>query len=217
MSTKSDWGVYYRDKKISIPSFLGNLYSHKELFDLMMGLEPKRILEVGSGSGSMCTFLSWFGYDVVSIDNDKQVLADSEFLTKKWNGSCKYMYAEAFSLSKTFKNREFDIAFSQGFFEHFSNVDIEKLIDEQLLVAKNVVFSVPSYYYRRLDFGNERLMLEDDWRKILSKYNIVSISLYHNKLRGIKSLIIDVFTQPWRLFPWQQPEHLLVNLTSKND
>lgn len=215
MNNQFDWGEYYRNKKLSISSFLNNLNSHKEMFDLIFSLNPKKIIEVGSGSGSMCIFLSWFGFDVLSVDNDQKVLDDASELTKRWHGSSRYAYADAFSLSKSFKSKEFDLAFSQGFFEHFNNEQIEKLVDEQLTIATNVIFSVPSYYYRRLDFGNERLMLEKDWRVILAKYNIVSITMYHNKLRGVKALLLDLFTGPWRLYPWKQPEHLLIHLTSK--
>lgn len=212
MNKEQNWGDFYTKRKINIGRFLNNLASHKELFESILKDSPRKILEVGSGSGAMCTFLSWLGLDVVSIDNDNKVLVDSENFTKSWNGKCEYKFADAFNLHSYFGVDEFDISFSQGFFEHYSDEQIVHLIDEQLIVSKTVLFSVPSYYYRRLDFGNERLMREDDWRGILSKYKNISIKYYHPKLRGIKVLIMDLVTQPWRLFPWVQPEHLLIEI-----
>lgn len=197
----SNWGAYYTQKKVSVGSFLRNLSGHQELFEAIIAAEPKKIIEVGSGSGAMCTFLSWLGYDVLSVDNDEKVLSDAAAFTKKWNGRCRYAAADAFSLSKDIQEKDFDVAFSQGFFEHFSDEQIRQLIDEQLAVASRVIFSVPSYYYRTRDFGNERLMYVNEWASILSKYSVVSILPYHPKLRGIKSLMADLFTKPWQLFP----------------
>ncbi len=211
----SDWGEYYSQRGVSVGRMLGNLAAHRELFEAILALKPKKILEVGSGSGSMCTFLSWLGYDVLSVDNDKRVLADAAEFTKKLNGRCRYAYADAFVLSDALHGEKFDIAFSQGFFEHFSDVQIEKLVDEQLKVAEHVVFSMPSYYYPHLDFGNERLMRLEQWRSILAKYNILSLVSYSPRLRGIKGLLVDLFTRPWKFLPWRQRAHLLVVLTAK--
>lgn len=212
MATK-DWGTFYTKKEITLSRVLDNLASHKELFERIIISNPSKILEVGSGSGSMPTFLSWLGYDVTSIDNDRQVLTNADIFTKKWNGRCSYKYADAFTLTKSFKPNTFDVAFSQGTLEHFSDEQIKLLIDQQLSIARRVIFSVPSYYYRRLDYGNERLMTERQWRAILNKYQIVFLVLYAPKQRGIKSLLQDFFTQPWRLLPWRQPVQLLVEVT----
>ncbi len=79
------------------------------------------------------------------------------------NRSCSYAFADAFRLSETFRRDEFEVTFSQRFFEHFSDEDIGKLIREQLTVSPIVIFSVPSKWYGVRDFGNERLMTAGEW------------------------------------------------------
>ncbi len=207
----TEWGEYYKNK-VSISRFLGNLSSHKELFEMILAdSTPKKILEIGSGSGSMSTFLSWLGNDVLSIDNDQQVLEHARQFTQKMNGSCRYKIADAFSLKQDL-GEEFDVVFSQGFFEHFSDKEINKLLDQQLLVSHRVVFSVPSYYYGVHDYGNERLLLTEGWRHILTKYNVVSITPYHLRLRGVRGLAHDLITAPWRFLPWRQYSQILVEV-----
>lgn len=113
----NEWGEYYKNE-VSLGRFLGNLASHKELFETVTAGSPEKILEVGSGSGSMGIFLSWLGYDVVSVDNDARVLESAERFTKKMNGVCRYKQANAFSLEKDLQER-FDVVFSQGFLSIF--------------------------------------------------------------------------------------------------
>ena len=188
-----------------------SLAGHAPLFDGIIECEPRRILEVGSGTGIMPTFLSWLGYDLSSVDNDREVLAQAEKLTDKLHGKCSYAYGDAFDLLAVFPKDSFDAVFSQGFFEHFSDDQIRALIRQQLAVSRTVIFSVPSRYYRVLDFGNERLLSERDWRMILKPFSVRYVTGYHPRLRGIKSLVRDSI-RPWRLMPWRQPEHWLIRI-----
>lgn len=66
---------------------------------------------------------------------------------------------------------------------------MHKLIDEQLRVAKKVVFSVPSKFYRIRDFGNERLLMIKKWGNILKNYEIEAmIPYYYRRLK--KNLLL---------------------------
>ena len=114
----------------------------------------------------MGILLSHLGYKVTSIDNDREILASVKENNKKFNGRLNLKYADAFKLP--FTKEEFDVTISQGFFEHFSNRDIKKLIDEQLRVSrKAVIISIPNNNYPEKDFGNERLMTKDYWKGLL--------------------------------------------------
>ena len=84
--------------------------------------------------------------------------------------------ADAFNLP--FDDDSFDVCFSQGFLEHFSDDDIRKLLREQLRVSRKVLFSVPSFWYPRQDFGDERLMKKEDWLRILSEFKLEKASYY---------------------------------------
>jgi len=158
---KKSWGHFY-NKEITLKEFLGNFYT-AELFDEIIKLKPKKIVEVGSGTGVMSILLSHLGYDVISIDNDKNVLELAKLNNAKFNGNVKFEFGDAFKTK--YKNKEFDVAYSQGFYEHFKNKDIKKLLDEQLRISKYVVISVPNKYYPECDYGNERLISTTDWVK----------------------------------------------------
>lgn len=172
------WGKYY-NKIPTLKEYLGNLLTHAEFLEEIIKENPKRILEVGIGTGGMSIFLSHLGYEVIGIDNDRNVLKNAKKLNKKLNGNAKFLYCDAFKLDKKFPKNFFDVVFSQGFFEHFGNEEIKELLNKQLKLAKKaVIFSVPSKYYGQKDFGNERLMSVKEWRKILKKFPIKSIFEY---------------------------------------
>ncbi|GAI49981.1 unnamed protein product, partial [marine sediment metagenome] len=64
------------------------------------------------------------------------------------------------------------------FFEHFDDANIGKLLREQLRVARMVIFSVPTLWYPRRDFGNERLMEKEDWLRILAGFKVEKAVYY---------------------------------------
>jgi len=126
---------------------------------------------------------------VISVDNDREVLKYAEKNCKGLSGAAEFREEDAFKMS--FNDNSFDVAFSQGFFEHFSDDDIRTLLKEQLRVAKKVVFSVPTAYYRNRDFGNERLLSIKKWRDILKGFNVVN-DIEYLYLRRKKNFLIKL-------------------------
>lgn len=167
------WNEYYKNAYFPLSEYLGNLSAHAPFINEIIKEKPNKILEVGIGTGSMSIFLSHLGYNVIGIDNDKTVLNRARNLNKLLNGNAKFMYCDAFKINKFFKENEFDIVFSQGFFEHFSDFQIIDLLNKQLKVAhRAIIFSVPTKYYGKKDFGNERLLTLAQWKKILNEFQI---------------------------------------------
>jgi len=74
--------------------------------------------------------------------------------------------AEALSCKINF----FDLVFSHGVLEHFSDEEIVTLLNIQLKISKNLIFSVPSNYLSDKDryFGNERFMSMKKWKEIIN-------------------------------------------------
>lgn len=151
---------------------LGNLKIHSKFIQAIIGLEPEKLLEVGTGTGGMSVFLSHIGYEVTSIDNDDKVLRGARELSNSLNSKVEFVKCDAFELDKEFGEEEFDIVFSQGFFEHFDDTEIKRLLNQQLLVGDIVVFSVPSENYPYREIGNERLLSIVEWKKILKDYDV---------------------------------------------
>ena len=172
------WNKYYQ-APLYLEGLLSNLYGQKEFLVAIVGTKDRKILEAGVGSGAMSTFFSWLGFDVTGVDIDPEVVTKAKIESGRFNGSAKFEVADTFHLP--YPNQSFDLVFHQGLLEHFSDEDIHKILNEQLRVAKQVVFSVPNYRYARRDFGNERLMTKAQWEKILHPYWVTTSCYYSLK------------------------------------
>lgn len=173
------WNEYYK-KEFGVRDLFGNLYGQKEFADELAHQScDSKFLEVGSGSGTFAIFLSWLGFKVVSIDLDAKVLEGARTNAQKFNAQVSFQVADTFKLP--FVDNSFDVIFHQGLLEHFKDDDIRRMLDEQLRVAKRVIFSVPNNFYPRKDFGDERLMTKLAWENILNKYKIIKSQNYSLK------------------------------------
>lgn len=171
------WGHFY-SQEINIDYFIKNIFFHLPLFKSIYQQNPTRILEIGSGTATMSIFLSYLGLQVTSLENDKKVLKEAKKLVKKFKGRVNFILGDAFRLP--FEDKSFDVVFHQGLLEHFKNEDIFKLLNEHLRVGQIVVFSVPNNYYPQRDFGNERLLSQKYWEKLLSgRYRFLESRSYH--------------------------------------
>lgn len=173
-----NWNEYYQNP-LTITGLLSNLYGQKEFISTIVEISPKSIIEIGTGSGGMSIFLSWLGFSVEGVDIDPKVVAKATAEAQRLNSSAKFIVADAFHLPHP--DGSFDLAFHQGLLEHFTDQEIYQLLDEQLRVARRVVFSVPNSYYPRRDYGNERLMTKAQWESILSRYQVSLSQNYSRK------------------------------------
>ena len=173
-----DWKQYYKQRPVSPDRFINDIWDHKPfLVEITStGRKSKEILEVGSGSGALSVFLSHLGYKVISVDNDEGVLNIAKKNSAYLNGKVTFQKADAYNLP--FNNDSFDLCFSQGFFEHFQDEHIRKLLKEQLRVAKVIIFSIPTFWYPKQDFGDERLMKKEECLEILSPFNLEKAVYY---------------------------------------
>ncbi len=151
---------------------------HRDFFSSILSEKPKKILEAGCGSAIFSIYLSKQGFDCTAVDNDPEILKIAEKNDRDLKGKVQFVLGDIKQLP--FKNHSFDLSFSQGVLEHFSNDEIELILDEQLRVAKTVLFSVPHFFYHAKDFGNERLLFEWQWKRILRKYQITDSRCYYH-------------------------------------
>lgn len=173
----NQWGYFY-SKSYDLDYLIQNTACHREMFDLIFEENPKKVLEVGIGTGSMSIFLSYLGFDVTALDNDKQVLSKAKKLANKLNGKVKFLLGDAFKIP--FKDNSFDVVFHQGLLEHFSDEEIYHLLDEQLRIGRIVILSVPNNLYKQKDFGNERLLSNEYWDNLLkSRYALLNSFSYN--------------------------------------
>lgn len=173
-----NWEKYYRERPVSLERLINDTWEHKSfLVEITStGRKNKEILEVGSGSGALSIFLSHLGSKIVSVDNDEGVLNIAKKNSAYLNGKVTFQKADAYNLP--FNNDSFDLCFSQGFFEHFQGEHIRKLLKEQLRVARVIIFSVPTFWYPKHDFGDERLKKKEEWLEFLSPFNVEKAVYY---------------------------------------
>ena len=63
--------------------------------------------------------------------------------------------------------------------EHLSDEWIRQVAAEALRVGKVFIFSVPSRHYKHRDFGDERLLPEDHWKKLMMGVGKFEIKPYY--------------------------------------
>ena len=188
IKASSQWSDIY-SKPADTEHYLDNVNIHSEFTNEILKQKPKTVLEVGCGSATLSVFLSRHGCSVTSIDNDNTVLNLAKDSATKLKGKVVFREANAFNLP--FKDKEFDIAFSQGLLEHFSDKEITLLLKEQLRVSKTVFFSVPNIFYNYTDFGDERLMTKKRWEKIIAAFDI-KVSKNYYKIVAKRNFLIPL-------------------------
>lgn len=182
---ETGWANFYR-KDVTEEDLRGNIDHHDffvrkiEEMALKESEGAPSLLEVGIGTATMSIYFSRKLFNVVGIDNDPAIIAKAIRTNKSLGGYATFICIDATLLADYFQPGIFDIAFSQGTLEHFDNKTLGLTLKSQLSVAKHVVFSVPSTYWPQRDFGNERRMTVEEWRRILEAqgFKIAEISYY---------------------------------------
>jgi len=130
--------------------------------------EGGKILEAGSGSSSNSIYLANKGYDVTSIDNDSKMLSIAKNLSKAFNNKPIFIKKDI-----TQFEGKYSVVFSHGVLEHFDDEEIVKLINNELLIGKYVVISIPSDFFipKQAITGDERFLSSAKWKDLISKSN----------------------------------------------
>jgi glycosyltransferase involved in cell wall biosynthesis/GT2 family glycosyltransferase len=212
--TEKEWGEFYEKSKVTpkLAQFSAN--AHKELFWTIEGFYPDKIIEAGCGPATMSAFLSLPDHkvgevaitnhkikEIVAMDNDEGVLKVAAENLKEF-GECRLLNDDAFTSTE-----KADVVFAQGMLEHWDDDKMRELITNQLKQAEIVVHSMPNNNYRKHDFGNERLLTDEQLYRIFEGFDLtiyrywfeddvkkMSILVFKNvKNRPKTSIIMPVF------------------------
>lgn len=84
---------------------------------------------------------------------------------------CKYKQGDILNLQ--YKNNTFDVSYSNGVLEHFSDEEIIETLKQQMNISKYVIFRIPSTYFNMNEkmLGNERGLTLDEWKNLIHKAN----------------------------------------------
>ena len=154
-----------------------------------------RILEAGCGTAALSTHLSLRGFDVTALDRDDAMLGLARSLTVSGARTPNFITGDLFSLD--FPKDYFNVSFSHGTLEHFPDHEIILAVNQQLAVAKTVIVSIPSSFYKEKDrmYGDERFLSKKEWIKILAQTRgriIFALDYsFPNILNRLDNLIFD--------------------------
>lgn len=142
-----------------------------------------KVIETGCGTGLMAGYLQKQGLDVTALDLNHKVLSYAEEIASgsKIIQPCKYKQGDILDLP--FKRNTFDVSYSNGVLEHFSDNEIIKTLEQQMNISKYVIFGIPSTYFNMNEkmLGNERSLTLDEWKNLISRANgkIVEQTSFH--------------------------------------
>jgi len=157
-----DWKGYWKSKSVRrrIIEFFREHYFSKIFCGLIEDYANHNknalILEAGCGSGKYLRILEKKGYRCFGIDNCKESVAEAK---KKCRN---IILGDIFKLHNYFKDKQFDIVFSQGVMEHFNEKETEIIYNDMARIGRRVIVFVPSNLsvFRLYDF------CKDDKNKI---------------------------------------------------
>lgn len=194
----TSWSVFY-DRDIGESDLQSIITYHREFVTQIEEYASKsakdkvpKLLEIGLGTASFSIYFSRLSYYNIGIDNDHDIIGRSIETNRKLGGFARFIMMDAFDLDM-FKDKYFDLAFSQGTMEHFDNKSAIELLSKQLKVARYVVFSVPSINYEYREYGNERKMRTEDWERLLTGagFKIEYLGYYQDN-KQISCIISDM-------------------------
>ena len=175
----SHWREIYQNdvnkKGGNLPYILGKIKKKKKLINLIKKYSNKKIIECGSGTSVVSIYLASLGYEATAIDIEDDVITLSKRLAKDYYAlkdckpKLKFVKKSIFKLS--YPKNTFDVAFSNGVLEHFSDGEIVEIIKQQLFVAKTTIIGIPTKYFspKEAKYGNERVLELSYWRNLIKK------------------------------------------------
>ena len=86
----------------------------------------------------MSTYLASIGFDSLAIDIDKDILNLSKKIAKEYGAKNKPKFKIDSILDLKYKKNEFDVSFSNGVLEHFTDKEILETLKKQMDIAQIV-------------------------------------------------------------------------------
>lgn len=167
------WADYYADAQ-ALPHIHAHLTNMSAFIARCRRWFPgQRLLEIGTGTGAVSVFFQQSGYQVTGFDYDFGVLQQDRRLDRAFAAGVRWVQGDMFAMP--FADGAFDACFHQGLLEHFDAPDIVRALHGQLRVARRVVFTVPTAYWRGGIYGDERMWPGKAWKRLLAEFRILDV------------------------------------------
>jgi SAM-dependent methyltransferase len=135
--------------------------------------------EIGCGAGNITRILRemqsdrrWYSL----IDNCPKML--SLAIENNPSPNCNFTCADILKQIPA----DSDLIHSHGVLEHFSDLQIQKIVSNLFFATDRQIHYVPSSKYSTPSRGDERLLTPDQWKKILKGEGEVSVTTFNDDL-----------------------------------
>lgn len=200
--------VYLKDieKKGNLELYVKDKIKNKKvLIDLIQKYSiNKKIIESGSGTGVLSTYMASLNFDVIGIDIDQNILKLSKKISKNYHSKNKPVFIKKSIFELNYSNNEFDVSFSNGVLEHFSDDEIIKTLNQQMKIAKYVIFGIPTKYFKQSEamYGDERYMNFSFWRNLIKLSNGIILEEKSMHYMDLKHRLLN-FKKFFKPFPYR--------------
>lgn len=151
-----------------------------------------KIIETGCGTGIISSKLASEGFDVTAIDIDKDVLKLAKDVEIANYGKIITNYKMESIFDLIYDEDTFDLCFSVGVLEHFTDDEIIKSLTKQIKISKKTIVVIPTKWFDDVDalHGDDRFLSLSYWRNLISNSNgkIVMESSYPFRGKGFSFL-----------------------------
>ena len=173
---KKTWYEIYMDEineKGTINNYIKDkIKTKKNLINLIKKYSPnKKIIEAGSGTGVLSIYMASIGFDSTAIDIDEDILNLSKNISKHYNSNNKPKFIIDSIFNLNYEHEEFDVSFSNGVLEHFSDEEIISTLKKQMIISNTVIVGIPTKYFNNDEamYGDERFLKINYWRNIIKQ------------------------------------------------
>lgn len=166
----------------------------------------KKIMEAGCGTGIISTYMASIGYDVYEVDINNKILNLAKEISLNYIKKGTPTFIQKDLLKLDFKENEFDVIFSNGVLEHFSDNEIKRILKLELEQASYVIVGIPTKFFNDDEalHGDERFLEINHWRNLFKEVNatILEEKSYHYMtfIEKLKSLNKIFRPKPFKIF-----------------
>lgn len=202
--------VYLKDieKKGTLENYVDDKIKNKKvLINLIKKYSKKnKLIESGSGTGVLSTYMASLGYDVTGIDIEENILKLSKKIAKNYNSKNKPNFQKKNIFELNYRKNTFDVSFSNGVLEHFTDEQIIDTLKQQMKIAEIVIFGIPTKYFNQEEamYGDERYMSYKFWRNLINNAGGMILEEksmhYMNKRKRLLNFKKYFRPYPYRIF-----------------
>lgn len=160
---ESLWDSYLKIPSVEILNEPAGMTQRSEFVGMLLehfDLKGMHILEVGTGTGQYSIELSLRGAHCTGIDINSGSIKLAQRLADDYNmTNCSFKNVDLFD----FKGTKFDIVFSMGTIEHFTDKQIVKMLKKMSEIGDYVIVGVPYSGSRPYMLSKERSQRNGTW------------------------------------------------------